>query len=89
MKTFPVWEPSGFMADERLVEAFKNHQEVLKKHIDASQEFIEKGIVISSPANKYVVYTLEAAFDIIVSHEKRHLEQAKEAYQLLQKGARQ
>jgi hypothetical protein len=39
--------------------------------------------VISSPANKNIVYKLETAFDIIVSHEQRHLEQAKEILQLM------
>ncbi len=31
----------------------------------------------TSPANPNIVYTLEKAFEIIVMHEIRHLEQAK------------
>jgi hypothetical protein len=46
---------------------------------------LEKGTVISSPANKYIVYKLETAFDIIVAHEERHLEQAKEVLSVLRK----
>jgi hypothetical protein len=39
---------------------------------------VENGTIISSPANKNIEYKLETAFDIIVAHEKRHLEQARE-----------
>jgi hypothetical protein len=44
---------------------------------------VDKGTIISSPANKIIVYKLEIAFDIIVAHEKRHLEQAREVLQIL------
>ncbi|CAZ97441.1 Putative protein [Zobellia galactanivorans] len=44
---------------------------------------IEKGCIISSPANKNIVCRLETAFDIIVTHEQRHFEQLKETYQLM------
>jgi hypothetical protein len=55
----------------------------LYKKIEAAKELVEKGVVISSPANKNIVYKLETAFDIIVSHEQRHFEQAKEILQLM------
>jgi hypothetical protein len=48
------------------------------KKIEEAKELVAKGTVIASPANKNIVYKLETAFDIIVSHEQRHLEQAKE-----------
>jgi hypothetical protein len=54
------------------------------KEIDInSQDLVDKGTIISSPANKIIVYKLEIAFDIIVAHEKRHLEQAREVLQIL------
>ncbi|MDZ7650490.1 MAG: hypothetical protein U5K54_26955 [Cytophagales bacterium] len=61
---------------------FEKHQDELKKLIESSQDLIEKNVVISSPANKMIVYKLETAFDIMVAHEKRHLEQAKEINQV-------
>jgi hypothetical protein len=39
--------------------------------------------VIASPASKMIVYTLDTAFDIIVTHERRHLEQAREVLRQL------
>lgn len=81
MKTFPMWEPSE--GHEDILRRFENHQKELVQKIEEMKEFAAKGTVISSPANKNIVYKLETAFDIIVSHEKRHLEQAREVLGML------
>lgn len=78
MKTFPMWEPAASDISGDIVQRFAKHQEELKQKIIACQSLIEQGAVISSPANKNIVYKLATAFDIIVTHELRHLEQAKE-----------
>lgn len=78
MKTFSIWEPTISEIKEDILKRFENHQTELKQKIEASKELIEKGTVISSPANRNIVYKLETAFDIIISHEQRHLEQARE-----------
>lgn len=83
MKTFPVWEPTISQVKDDILDNFKKHQGELSRQIETSKDLVEKGTVISSPANKNIVYKLETAFDIIVSHEQRHLEQAKEILQLL------
>jgi DinB superfamily len=78
MKTFPIWEPSKSEVESDILMRFKNHQTELQQKIEEAKELVAKGAVIASPANKNIVYKLETAFDIIVSHEQRHLEQAKE-----------
>lgn len=83
MKTFPVWQPSQSEIPADILKKFQNHQEELKKLILDSKDFLLAGTVISSPVNKNIVYKLETAFDIIVTHEQRHFEQAKEVLQLL------
>jgi hypothetical protein len=83
MKTFSIWEPSKSEIQEDILNRFESHQTELKQKIVASKELVEKGTVISSPANRNIVYKLETAFDIIISHEQRHLEQAREILQLL------
>ncbi len=83
MKTFPIWEPSTSTDIVEILQRFNNHQNELIKKIDEVKEFIEQGCVISSPANRNIVYTLETALDIIVAHEQRHIEQAKEVLQQL------
>ncbi len=83
MKTFPIWEPGASALDHSNLNRFETHQNELKLQIADAKNLIEQGAVISSPANKNIVYKLETAFDIIVSHEQRHLEQAMEVLQLL------
>ncbi len=83
IKTFPIWEPTSSDHDADILEQFKTHQEELKKMIESAQDLLNKGAVLSSPANQMIVYKLATAFDIIVTHEQRHLEQAKEVKALL------
>ncbi|RAV99463.1 DinB family protein [Pseudochryseolinea flava] len=84
MKTFPRWEPSASTIPGDILEKFQHHQDDLKTLIANSQDLLEKGTVISSPASQVIVYKLETAFDIIVAHEQRHLEQAKEVLSHMQ-----
>lgn len=76
-KTFQIWEPGQSKITDILIK-FEEHQEELKQQIENSEDILKKETVISSPANKNIVYKLKTAFDIIVTHEKRHFEQAKE-----------
>jgi hypothetical protein len=86
-KTFPIWEPANSKISGDILSAFEKHQAELKALITGSEDLLKKGTVVSSPANKYIVYKLETAFDIIVAHEQRHLEQAKEVLALQEKNA--
>ena len=78
IKTFPIWEPSKSTLPADILMKFEKHQSDLKQLIRGSNDLLDKGVVISSPANKNIVYKLEKAFDIIVAHEQRHFNQAKE-----------
>ena len=84
-KTFPIWEPSSGQILKGILERFKKHQSELKKRIENSRDLVEREIIISSPANKNIVYKLETAFYIIVTHEKRHYEQSRVVLQLMKK----
>ena len=77
IKTFPIWEPATSQISGDIVARFAKHQAQLKQEMTAAKVFVDSGTVISSPANKYIVYKLATAFDIIVMHEQRHLEQAR------------
>ena len=85
MKTFSIWEPGQPSGGKDIVSRFKKHQSELQKQVSEANELLNNRIVISSPANKNVVYSLEMALDIIVTHEQRHLEQAKEILRELKK----
>lgn len=76
IKTLPIWEPEMSSIRADILLQFEKHQSELKLFIQSCADLIEKNTVISSPANRMIVYKLETAFDIIVAHEKRHLQQA-------------
>ncbi len=78
MKTFAIWEPAQSDLDGMILQRFEVHQKTLADYIQKAAPAIESGLVISSPAQASLIYKLERAFDIIVVHEQRHLEQAKE-----------
>ncbi|MBO6517629.1 MAG: DinB family protein [Bacteroidia bacterium] len=78
IKTFPVWEPTLSDFGPAILDDFKREQDMLIEHLRKSEGLLKQGAVISSPANRNIVYTLETAFKIIITHEKRHLAQALE-----------
>lgn len=80
MKTFPLWEPSSSTIGADILYKFEEHQNSLRKLITDSSDLLDKGVVLSSPANKNIVYTLADAFEIMITHEARHLEQARDVY---------
>ncbi|WP_336517792.1 DinB family protein [Pollutibacter soli] len=79
VKTFPIWEPARSKITEGIMELFNEHQEKLKNIIKQNRDLIEKDIIIYSPANKHIVYPLSTAIEIMVTHEMRHYNQAREA----------
>ena len=83
IRTFPVWEPSQSDIGEDIWARFDKIQLQLQEWIGGCGDLVGQGIVISSPANRKIVYKLETAFDIIVAHEHRHLEQAREVLSLM------
>lgn len=85
IKTFTIWEPATSQISRDILDRFTQHQEQLKQEMETAKEFVKKGTVISSPANKYIVYKLTTAFDIMVVHEQRHLEQARRVLSALKK----
>lgn len=83
LRTFPMWEPAAANIGSDIVCDFARHQSDLKNRIVTAEDAIQKGTVISSPANANIVYTLEKAFDIMIAHEERHLHQAIEAFEVI------
>ncbi|MEO8100595.1 MAG: DinB family protein [Acidobacteriota bacterium] len=74
-KTFPPFEPSQSSIPADIVKRLEARQAQLIREIVGAQDLLN--CVVSSPANRYVVYRLDRAFDILVAHERRHLLQAK------------
>ncbi len=87
MKTFPIWQPNESAADENIFDKLKQHQRSLIQLVLDSYDLLDKDAVISSPANRLLVYRLSTAFDIIVAQEKRHFDQALEVLGVLKRMA--
>lgn len=83
MKTFQIWESEIGDIDGNILHRFVRHQNALKGLIASAQELVNQKVVISSPAFKFIAYKLETAFDILVTHKKRLLKQAKQVLLLL------
>ncbi|MCB0730940.1 MAG: DinB family protein [Ignavibacteriae bacterium] len=77
-KTFTIWEPSFSNFGREIFKNFENHQKELKKFIEENEDLIMHKTIISSPANRNLIYTFDTAINIIIDHEKRHYYQAKE-----------
>ncbi len=75
-KTFPKWQPENKTFSETILDEFSKVQEELKDYIEKSEVLLAQKTIISSPANKHIVYRLETAFQILLIHEERHFQQA-------------
>ncbi len=82
MKTLAIWEPSRSFISGDIVVRFVSHQQQLIQKIESINSMFGKNIVIHSPPNKFIVYTLDKAIQILVYHEERHLIQAREVLSL-------
>jgi DinB superfamily len=78
MKTFPIWEPTNGALPADILTQYEAFHATLQTYFTDLAALAQKGVVISSAVNKNIVYRLEIAFEIIITHEHRHLAQAKE-----------
>ena len=75
VKTAPVFEPRHSAIPAGILAESEAHQAQLQKEIEAAGAVLDR--VVSSPMNRAVVYRVSRAFEILVAHERRHLQQAK------------
>lgn len=78
MKTISIWVPKLFHFEDDILKRFELHQTELKTWISKLESEVDQNIVIHSPANKNIIYTIGDAMQILLTHEERHLNQAKE-----------
>ena len=77
IKTSRSWEPIEKTHNNDLKVVFFNKQDQLSNYIQKLEPYLGQKLMIYSPANKWIVYPLDTAIEIILSHEKRHLSQIK------------
>ncbi|MEL6536145.1 MAG: DinB family protein [Bacteroidota bacterium] len=84
IKTFVVWEPTQSSLPETIVNQFLDHQIEVWQRLEEVVPMLGSGKAIPSPASSVIVYNLEDFFEIVITHEERHLNQAREVFALHQ-----
>lgn len=78
MRTFPIWEPKKSELPGTIVADFVAHQQQFWAALEQALPLLDRRTVIASPANANIIYELPTFFDIVITHEERHLNQARE-----------
>lgn len=84
-KTSRLWEPSRSQIQFDILDRFKDHQQELLLWIRILSNHTDRDMIIHSPASKMIVYPLHLAIEILISHEERHLNQAREVLGMMKK----
>jgi hypothetical protein len=77
LKAPKVFHPSSGSVDWAVIRRFIDQQNQVIGYIKATEDLDAEKIIISSPVTNLVTYSLMDAYRIIITHEKRHLLQAK------------
>jgi hypothetical protein len=72
-----VFRPSQSQIDPLILERFLSHQQNLSDHVRSLEKFDPEEIILTSPANPLVVYSLADTYGILKAHLRLHFEQAK------------
>lgn len=86
IKTFKIWEPPTREVGSDVLDRFVAHHASLKQVIRNSKRLLGAGTILSSPANPNIVYSIEAAYEIILNHELRHFNQMQNLKDQMQLG---
>ena len=76
-KTFPPFYPLSSHYGKNLTnDLIDENKALIEKFRKCKEENLDK-IIVTSPINSFVTYTLRDCITILVEHEKRHFNQAK------------
>ncbi len=76
-RTAPKFEPSASVVGGDVLARFLAHQQEVLGHMKKTQHLDPTKVVLASPVASVVTYRLLDAFRILVTHERRHLAQAR------------
>lgn len=87
MKTVTVFEPTKSEVPADILQRFQEQQQRVIALFRDHPELFSETIIISSPANRNLVYSTQAVADLITNHEHRHFLQAQRVWELQQTAA--
>ena len=79
VKTFKLFNPSVNNLKKNIIQEFITHQDNLLQLMKKTITVDLDKYIITSPVSGLVTYSLKDCFNILILHEKRHIEQAKRA----------
>lgn len=85
-KTVQHWEPELSKYDLTLLHQSWDVRRHTIKWLLSTPDLLENSRVITSPANRFIAYPLLTAWEIIVSHEERHIQQARRVKSAIESG---
>jgi hypothetical protein len=77
LKAPKIFQPASSRIDGAIVQRFLDQQEPLIRYMKATAGLDLAKIIITSPVSRLVTYSLLDAYRILVTHERRHLLQAR------------
>lgn len=77
LKAPKIGQPSASDISATIIEDFTNHQAELSDKMKQTEKFDPKKIILTSPFFKVITYSLYDGYRVIVTHERRHFEQAE------------
>ena len=76
-----VFRPARSEVGAKIIEEFAENQKRAISLIKATENLNLAKTIITSPVAKFVTYSLQDAYKIIVTHERRHFQQAEKVLQ--------
>jgi hypothetical protein len=80
-RTFKVFKPANISEESDIVNDFTTHQQDLVDYVSKMQDSDLMATKITSPASRFINYSLRDLLLIITLHEQRHLQQARRVIQ--------
>ena len=77
LKAPKIFHPSSSSVDAAIVRQFVDQQSQVISYMKATEGLDVEKINISSPVTNFITYSLMDAYRIIITHERRHLLQAR------------
>ena len=77
LKAPKIFHPSNSSVDGAIIRRFIDQQNQVTRYMKATEDLDLEKIKISSPVTNLITYSLMDAYRIMITHEKRHLLQAK------------
>lgn len=81
LKTLSAWNPSKDSIESGILDRFEEHQNEFKELIKSAESLMDSDVIIHSPISKHLVLPYDQTIDILITHEKRHLNQAREVHE--------